>query len=67
MYLFAEMVVYNKKKIQMFFVEYGFNFPHEVKNMYISLVALPLMKYKNLILIFSTSLGEIKAIFKKNI
>ena len=46
MYLFADMVIYNKKKIQMIFVEYGFYFTHEVKNMYISFVALPLMKYK---------------------
>ena len=46
MHLFADMVVYNKKKIQMIFVEYGFNFTREVKNMYISFVALPLMKYK---------------------
>ena len=36
----------NKKKIQMIFVEYGFNFTREVKNMYISFVASPLMKYK---------------------
>ena len=63
MYLFADMVVYNKKKIQMIFVEYGFYFTREVKNMFISFVASPLMKYK----IFSTSLDEIKAIFNKNI
>ena len=31
MYLFAEMFVYNKNKIQMSFVEYGFNFTREVK------------------------------------
>ena len=31
MYLFADMVVYNKKKIQMIFVEYGFYFTREVK------------------------------------
>ena len=31
MYLFAEMIVYNKKKIQMIFVEYDFNFTREVK------------------------------------
>ena len=46
MHLFADMVVdlYNKKKIQMiFFVEYGFYFTREVKNMYISFVASPLM------------------------
>ena len=61
MYLFADMVVYNKKKIQMIFVEYGFYFTREVKNMYISFVASPLMKYK----LFSTSLDEIKAIFNK--
>ena len=41
MYLFADMVVYNKKKIQMIFVEYGFYFTREVKIMYISFV-----KYK---------------------
>ena len=29
MYLFADMVVYNKKKIQMLFVEYGFYFTRE--------------------------------------
>ena len=46
MYIFADMVVYNKKKIQMIFVEYGFYFTHEVKNMFISFVASPLMKYK---------------------
>ena len=46
MYLFADTVVYNKKKIQMIFVEYGFYFTREVKNMYISFVASPLMKYK---------------------
>ena len=46
MYLFADMVVYNKKKIQMIFVEYDFYFTREVKNMYISFVASPLMKYK---------------------
>ena len=34
MYLYAEMVVYDKKKIQMIFVEYGFNFTLEVKHMY---------------------------------
>ena len=45
MYLFADMVVYNKK-IQMIFVGYGFYFSREVKNMYISFVASPLMKYK---------------------
>ena len=43
---FADMVVYNKKKIQMIFVEYGFHFTREVKNMCISFVVLPLMKYK---------------------
>ena len=43
---FADMVVYNKKKIQMIFVEYGFYYTREVKNMYISFVASPLMKYK---------------------
>ena len=32
MYLFADTVVYNKKKIQMIFVEYGFYFTREVKN-----------------------------------
>ena len=31
MYLSAEMVVYNKKKIQMIVVEYGFNFTSEVR------------------------------------
>ena len=31
MYFFAEMVLYNKKEIQMMFVECGFNFT-EVKN-----------------------------------
>ena len=46
MYLFADMVLYNKKKNQMIFVEYGFYFTREVKNMYISFVASPLMKYK---------------------
>ena len=46
MYLFAEMVVCNKKKNQMIFAEYGFNFTREVKNMYISFVDSPLMKYK---------------------
>ena len=46
MNLFIDMVVYNKKKIQMIFVEYGFYFTREVKNMYISFVASPLMKYK---------------------
>ena len=46
MYHIAEMVVYNKKKIQMIFVKYGFNFTRELKNMYISFVASPLMKYK---------------------
>ena len=46
MYLFPEICVYNKKKIQMIFVEYGFNFTREVKNIYISFVASPLMKYK---------------------
>ena len=40
------MVVYNKKKIQIIFVEYGFYFTRKVKNMYISFVASPLMKYK---------------------
>ena len=44
--LFAEMVVYNKKKIQLIFVEYDFNFTREVKNMYISFEASPLIKYK---------------------
>ena len=37
MFLFVDMVVYNKKKIQMVFIEYGFYFTLEVKNMYISL------------------------------
>ena len=46
MYLFTDIVVYNKKNIQMIFVEYGFYFSREVKNMYISFVASPLMKYK---------------------
>ena len=46
MYLFADTVVYNKKKIQMILVEYGFYFTREAKNMYISFVASPLMKYK---------------------
>ena len=34
MYLIAEMVVhvYNKKKIQMSFADYGYNFTREVKN-----------------------------------
>ena len=44
--LFAKMVVYKKEKIQMFFVKYGFHFTCEVKNMYISFVSTPLMKYK---------------------
>ena len=35
MYLFPEIFVYNKKKIQMIFVEYGFNFTREVKYIYI--------------------------------
>ena len=49
MYLFAEMVVYNKNKFQtIFFVEYGFYFTREVKTMYILFVASPLMKYKYL-------------------
>ena len=42
---FAEMIVlnlvYNKVS-----VEYGFNVTREVKNMYFSFVASPLMKYK---------------------
>ena len=46
MYLIPEIFVYNKKKIQMIFVEYGFNFTREVKHIYISFVASPLMKYK---------------------
>ena len=46
MHLFSDMVVYNKKKIQMIFIEYGFYFTREVKNNYISFVAWPLMKYK---------------------
>ena len=39
-------IVYNKKKIQMFFVKYVFYFTQEVDNNYISFVALPLIKYK---------------------
>ena len=35
-----------KRKFKWFFVEYGFYFTCEVKNMYISFVASPLMKYK---------------------
>ena len=38
--------VYNKKKFSNLFVKYVFYFTHEVKNMYISFVASPLMKYK---------------------
>ena len=40
------LVVYNKKKIQMFLLNMSFISPSEVKNMYISFVASPLMKYK---------------------
>ena len=36
----------HKKKIQLMFVEYGFNFTREMKNIYISFVASPLMKCK---------------------
>ena len=43
MYLFAEMIVYNKMKIQMIFVEYDFYFSRKVKIMYISFVASPLV------------------------
>ena len=38
MYLIADMVVYNKKKMQTLFVEYR----REVKIMFISFVATPL-------------------------
>ena len=48
--LFSEMVVrhvvYNKKKIQMFSVRYGFYFTREVKRMYVSLVFSSFMKCK---------------------
>ena len=59
-FLFVKLVVYNKKKIQMFLLNMSY-FTREVKNMYISFVALPLMKYKY----FFISLDEIKAIFNK--
>ena len=39
--------LYIIKKNSNVFVEYGFYFTREVKNMYISFVASPLMKYKN--------------------
>ena len=43
----VKMFVYlYKKNIQMFFVKYGFYFIREMKNMYTSFVALPLIKYK---------------------
>ena len=47
MYLFAEMVVYGiiKRKSNVS-VEYRFYFTREMKNMYISFVASPLMTYK---------------------
>ena len=43
MYLFAEVVVYNKMKIQMIFVEYEFYFSRKVKIVYIAFVASPLI------------------------
>ena len=54
--------VYNKKKIQIFVMNMTFISSREVKNLYISFMASPLMKY-----IFFTSLDEIKVIFMTKI